>query len=155
MPEKSSPKVIANKSKAYGYNYTSLGDIALAGFEIPKMRTTVFGENEYIEYLDSSGSWQQGAKVVIPEMKGSNEAQKYGAALSYARRYTALLALQLSCEDDKKIEEAQFNPDQVLKDISKANSAKELKDLYERVPEKFRKQLTPNFTKRKLELGES
>ena len=37
-------------------------------------------------------------------MKGSNSAQRYGSAITYARRYTTLLALSLACDDDKKIE---------------------------------------------------
>ena len=99
-------KIIGNSSKAYGYNYASLGDIARAGYTIPKMRVKPTDNGEYVEYLDDKGEWQIGAKVVVPDMKSSNDAQKYGAAITYARRYTALLALQLVCDDDKKVETA-------------------------------------------------
>lgn len=99
-------KIIGNSSKAYGYNYASLGDIARAGYTIPKMRVRPTDNGEYVEYLDDNGEWQIGAKVVVPDMKSSNDAQKYGAAITYARRYTALLALQLVCDDDKKVETA-------------------------------------------------
>ena len=91
--------IINNSSKAYGYNYASLGDIARAGHTIPKMRIKPTDNGEFVEYLDDKGEWQIGAKVVVPDMKGSNDAQAYGAALTYARRYTALLALQLVCDD--------------------------------------------------------
>ena len=99
-------KIIGNSSKAYGYNYASLGDIARAGYTIPKMRVKPTDSGEYVEYQDDNGEWQIGAKVVVPDMKGSNDAQRYGAAITYARRYTALLALQLVCDEDKKVETA-------------------------------------------------
>ena len=99
----SQTKVVKNRSKAYGYNYTSLADIANAGFEIPKMRVRPTEFGEFIEYFDGN-EWQTGAKIVVPDMKGSNEAQRYGSALTYARRYTALMSLQLVCADDQDIE---------------------------------------------------
>ena len=37
-------KIVANTSKAYGYNYASLGDIALQGFKIPKMKMEQYKE---------------------------------------------------------------------------------------------------------------
>lgn len=96
--------VVKADSKAYGYNYASLADIAKQGFEIPKMRSVVIEGLEYIEYLDDIGEWQQGARIVIPEMKGMNAAQAYGSALTYARRYTAQMALALASDDDAKME---------------------------------------------------
>ena len=96
--------VITNKSKAFNYNYTSLADIVNAGQELPQMRIKPTENGEYIEYLDDKGEWQIGARVVIPDMKGSNDAQKYGAAISYARRYTAQLAFKLATTDDQAVE---------------------------------------------------
>ena len=98
-------KIVANTSKAYGYNYASLSDIANQGFTIPKMKTGTDGEKEYVYYYDAElKEWVRGAEIVVPEMKGSNSAQRYGSAITYARRYTTLLALSLACDDDKKIE---------------------------------------------------
>lgn len=105
-------KIVANTSKAYGYNYAALSDIAKQGFTIPKMKTGTEGEREYVYYLDAEiNEWIRGAEIVIPENIVSsngknkmNKAQLYGSALTYARRYTCLLALQLACDDDKKIE---------------------------------------------------
>ena len=96
--------VITNKSKAFNYNYTSLADIVNAGLELPQMRLKPTENGEYIEYLDDKGEWQIGARVVVPDMKGSNDAQKYGAAISYARRFTAQLALKIATTDDQAIE---------------------------------------------------
>lgn len=100
-----SEQLVGNRSKAYGYNYASLGDIALQGFVIPKMRTVTTEYGEFVQYYDSDlNEWQMGARIVIPEMKGSNSAQCYGSALTYARRYTVQMALGLACDEDKKLE---------------------------------------------------
>lgn len=96
-------KVVKNASQAYGYTYTSLADLAKAGIKIPKMRVKATEQGEYIEYWDGT-DWQTGAKVVVPQMKGSNEAQMYGSALTYARRYTVMLAESVACDDDSKLE---------------------------------------------------
>lgn len=99
-------KIVSNASKAYGYNYASLADIINQGFTIPKMKTgTDINGREYVYYFDTElNEWMRGAEIIVPEMKGSNSAQRYGSAITYARRYTAHLALQLACDDDKKLE---------------------------------------------------
>ena len=142
-------KLVKNTSKAYGYNYASLGDIVKQGFEIPKMRVTTHEGNDYVEYFDGK-EWQQGARVVVPDMKGSNEAQRYGSALTYARRYTAQMALQLVCDDDTKIETQVMKPivvkpktdkidfAEVRKQIEKAESIESVRKIYASVPEKLR-----------------
>lgn len=100
-----STKVIKNKSKAYGYNFTSLADIADVGVEIPKMRIAIVDGRDYIEWFDDAREdWNLGAQIIVPELKNSNKAQAYGAAVSYARRYTTLMARQLACDDDKGLE---------------------------------------------------
>lgn len=96
--------VVKNNSKAYGYNYASLGDIVNQGFDIPQMRIKPTEFGEFVEWLDKNGEWQMGSKIVVPDMKGMNAAQAYGSALTYARRYTALMALALVCDDDKALE---------------------------------------------------
>ncbi len=101
----SEKNVVANRSKAYGYNYASLGDIAAQGFTIPKMKTGTEEGREYVYYFDTDlKEWVRGAEVVIPQVKGMNVAQMYGSALTYARRYTTLMALSLVCDEDKKLE---------------------------------------------------
>ena len=107
-------KIVKNDSQGYGYNYASLSDIAKQGFEIPKMKTESDDlGNEYVCYLDGN-EWIRGAKVVVPEnivnKEGKNKmnaAQLYGSALTYARRYTTLMALSLVCEDDKNLENTE------------------------------------------------
>ena len=97
--------VVANKSKAYGYNYASLGDIALQGFQIPKMKTGTEEGKEYVYCYDQElKEWIRGAEIIIPQMKSMNEAQRYGSGLTYARRYSVLMFLGLVCDEDKKLE---------------------------------------------------
>jgi len=109
MSEKSS-KIIKASSKAgsdkFGFSYASLSDIAKAGIELPKMRLTVVDGKQFIEYLDGD-DWQLGAEVITDfKSPGMNACQAYGSALTYARRYTAQLALGLAVDDDKNVETA-------------------------------------------------
>ena len=97
--------VVASVTQGYGYNYASLSDIANQGFKIPMMKTGTENGKEYIYWLDeTTNEWIRGAEIVIPASKGMNEAQLYGSALTYARRYTVLMADCLATDDDKKIE---------------------------------------------------
>lgn len=104
--------VVANASKGYGYNYAALSDIANQGFPIPKMKTGTEDGKEYVFYLDEDlKEWVRGAEIVIPEnilnrdgKPKMNRAQLYGSALTYARRYTVLMADSLVCDDDKQLE---------------------------------------------------
>ena len=98
--------IVKNGTEGYGYNYASLSDIAKQGYKIPKMKVINSDGADYVYYYDEDlKDWQQGARIVQPNQKGMNEAQMYGSALTYARRYTTLMALGLACDDDKKIEE--------------------------------------------------
>lgn len=128
--------IVANKSKAYGYNYASLGDIAQQGFQIPKMKTGTEDGREYVFYYDSElKEWIRGALVVVPEMKGMNTAQQYGSALTYARRYTTLMALSLACDDDKKLEATAPKGQNLwdgLEDKGLKDLADEFRSLYEK-----------------------
>lgn len=109
--------IVKNDSAGYGYNYASLSDIAKQGFNIPKMKTETdqFTQKEYVFYFDKDiNEWIRGAQVVVPEnivnasgKNKMNSAQLYGSALTYARRYTTLMALQLACEDDKALENTE------------------------------------------------
>lgn len=107
VENKSNAKVVKNASSGYGYKYSSLADLAEAGIDIPKMRVKPTEFGEFIEYLDKDGNWQIGAKIVEFEAKGMNHAQMYGAALTYARRYTVHMAEHVACDDDKGVESSK------------------------------------------------
>lgn len=102
------PKIVKNASRAgggkYSYSYSSLADIVKQGFNVPVMRVAVVDGMQFVEFKDEDGNWQQGAQVVPLDSGSMNSVQKYGASLTYARRYTTLMALGLVCGDDDKIE---------------------------------------------------
>lgn len=100
-------KIIKNASTGYGYHYASLADFARADVDIPKMTTKLVDGIEYIYYKDGD-EWLQGARVVVEfESKSMNAAQAYGAALTYARRYTVALAAGIATDDDDEAEKAK------------------------------------------------
>lgn len=113
MSEKKEPenKIIKAASKAgkaggYGFSYASLSDIVKEGHALPKMRLAVIDGRQFIEY-ESAGEWLLGAEVITDfKSPGMNACQAYGSALTYARRYTAQLALGLAVDDDKNVETA-------------------------------------------------
>lgn len=175
MQVKDDSQIIKAASKGYNYNYASLADIAKAGKTIPKMRVKPTENGDYIEYLDDNNEWQIGAKIVIPEMVKSNEAQKYGAAVTYARRVTAQLALSLVCSDDDKVEthskeDAKANEERnasrmsfddikdklgTLKTLTEVNAfAKEVNDIYPNPTDKQRWAIRSMFAIRRDEIKE-
>lgn len=100
-------KIVKNSTQGYGYKYASLADLARAEVKIPKMRVHPSEFGEFIEYLDEDGRWQTGARVVLFESKSMNAAQIYGAALTYARRYTVQMAQAIACDDDEGVEKSK------------------------------------------------
>lgn len=98
-------RIVKNQSSGYGYKYSNLADLHRAGVNIPKMRVKADEFGEFIEYYDETEkAWQQGARIVLIESKQMNAAQAYGAALTYARRYTVQMAEKVACDDDDAIE---------------------------------------------------
>lgn len=157
-----SKSLVKNSSKAYGYNYASLADIVKQGFEIPKMRIAVHEGNDYIEYWDGK-EWQLGARVVVPDMRGSNEAQRYGAAITYARRMTCMMCLSLAGTDDEKIETAdkesyeynskpKFDLKKADLEIRLAQTPDEVRRIYAEAPEKLQQYLRKGCEARIKEL---
>lgn len=133
--------LVGNKSNGYNYKYTSLGDLVLAGVELPPMRVAVLVDGEQtpimangqpIEYVEAyiGNEWQRGARIVIPSGNKMNEAQLYGSALTYARRYTALTLLGIACDDDNKIEIRTKEEAEAQQKQSTEDTTKELKELY-------------------------
>ena len=106
-------QIIGNKSEGHNYHYANLADIARQGIELPPMRVVPLtdsngvlqtdGNGNPIEYVEAfvNGEWVRGARIVVPSNSRSNEAQNYGAALTYARRYTVLTLLGIACEELK------------------------------------------------------
>ena len=101
-------KIVKNKSQGYNYKYSNLADLHRAGIEIPKMRVKPTEFGEFIEYYDEeTKDWQIGAKIVEIQSNSMNAAQAYGAALTYARRYTVQMAKSVACDDDDAVENTE------------------------------------------------
>lgn len=99
-----------NKNKeGYGYQYTDLAEIHRY-LENNNARYVQKVEridgDDYIftrRYIDGKweDEWLQGCRVVNATLSGkSNPAQEHGSALTYARRYSLLMAFGLATEDD-------------------------------------------------------
>lgn len=133
-------QIIGNKSEGHNYHYANLADIARQGIELPPMRVVPLtdahdviqtdGNGNPIEYVEAfvNDGWVRGARIVIPSNSRSNEAQNYGAALTYARRYTVLTLLGIACDDDDKIE-SHSDADQKANENA---ALEELKTLYDK-----------------------
>ena len=161
-------QIVKSKSEAYGYNYASLADIVNQGFKLPVMETRNIDGETFMGWLDDKGEWHQGAPLIVPEMKGMNAAQAMGSALTYARRYTAQMALGLACDDDAKLEKTKGGPEptgkvygnkidfkQVREKIQTIDNIVELLKYWNglKLSEKQAEVLKKDFTKRKAELG--
>mgnify|MGYP000874072716 CR=1 FL=1 len=134
--------ILKKEKEGYGYKYTELSQI-----------------NEYLDsigirYKHSMGTDEKGDYIIttpiiegkalepirgcrIPEVvlsKNNNPAQEYGAAVTYARRYSLLMAFGLATEDDdaecltqkkdnlKQIPQVnKIQPTRILKDIPGQN----------------------------------
>ena len=161
-------QIVKSESKAYGYNYASLADIVNQGFTLPVMETRNIDGETFMGWLDDKQNWHQGAPLIVPEMKGMNAAQAMGSALTYARRYTAQMALGLACDDDAKLEKTSGAPEatgkvygskidfrQVREKINEITDANELEKYWQelKLSEKQANILKGDFAKRKAELG--
>ena len=100
---------VSKNKQGYGYKYTDLAQIheylEANGMRYIQFINRIDGE-DYIftkRYID--GKWDeeaiQGCKVVNATLSGkSNPAQEHGSALTYARRYSLLMAFGLATDDD-------------------------------------------------------
>lgn len=163
-----SKQIVKSESKAYGYNYASLADIVNQGFRLPIMETRNIDGETFMGWLDEQNQWHQGAPLIVPEMKGMNAAQAMGSALTYARRYTAQMALGLACDDDAKLKKTKSGPvatgkvygskvdfAKIRDQLATIENPNELVKYWKglKLSEKQADVLRPAFAKRRAELG--
>ena len=101
-------------SSGYGYKYTSLdavveairGDLSANGLSFVQMPDTPpveFGVSVGLttRLMHVSGQWLESTLVIpVPQVGKANEAQQYGAALTYARRYALTSMLGVVADED-------------------------------------------------------
>lgn len=101
-------------SSGYGYKYTSLdvvvesirkslSDNGLAFVQMPSTPPVEFGVSVALttRLMHTSGQWVEDTLVIpVPAVGKANEAQAYGAALTYARRYALTSILGIVADED-------------------------------------------------------
>ena len=102
-------KTTINKNaRGHNYNYTDLAEVNKYCEEnkIQYYQTTkrIEGDDYIFTHLTIDGKEQterQGSRIVDAVLMGiKNPAQEQGSAITYARRYSLLMALGLATEDD-------------------------------------------------------
>ena len=105
-------ETILNKnSEGYGYKYTDIAEIHKYLEEngmkyYQEIQTSEINGFDYImTYRFINGEWEEkpkrGCRVVDATLQGiKNPAQEQGSALTYARRYSLLMAFGLATDDD-------------------------------------------------------
>lgn len=89
-------------------------------------------------FLHESGESMSGGKLFVPATK--HDAQGYGSALSYARRYSLMASCGIAPEDDdgnaatksapQRQPRARFDPDETFVLIANASTVKALTNIY-------------------------
>lgn len=118
--------IVKKNAKAYKYNYTDLAEITKLldrnGIEYYQYVAPHENGSDYIITVivdQSTGKEREvmGCKIIEPRAgQTDNPAQFYGAALTYARRYSLLMAFGLATTDDDAASLRQSKP-ATLKEI--------------------------------------
>lgn len=100
---------LKKNAKGYGYMYTDLAQIheylEQEGMRYIQSVERIDGDDYVLTKRFVDGKWEdgwiRGCRVVQATLKGvNNPAQEQGSALTYARRYSVLMAFGLATTDD-------------------------------------------------------
>lgn len=109
VEEKEVSTKVAKNKEGYGYKYTDLAQIHEYLESINARYIQKIERIEGEDYIftkrcfnkEWENEWIQGCKIVDAVLSGiKNPAQEQGSALTYARRYSLLMAFGLATEDD-------------------------------------------------------
>jgi len=108
---------LKRNGSGYGYRYTDLSEIhrylEQVGFRYFQVIETDGGDDFVITHvLDATGKELRKCRGCrVAKITGKNAAQDYGSALTYARRYSLLLAFGLATSDDDAATLTPIKPD--------------------------------------------
>ena len=164
--------VLKKLSEGYGYKYTELSTIHE---ELEKQNITYYQYIEYdanadadyiytvLNYGGDEKSARRGCRVVLGDTMKS-AAQEQGSALTYARRYSLLMALGWATEDDdgdnvgksvKRVARNKIDFKQVRDHLSEITSVDELNSYWVslKLSDKQAEVLKGDFAERKVKIG--
>lgn len=166
--EKTTKKtVLKKKAKGYNYKYTDLAGIheylEEKNYTYWQEVEELNGEERIITHIlnkdDKEIRRAVGCKIIFIALQGKqNATQEYGSGITYARRYSLLMALGLATEDDdaeimtkgtttKSSPRIDFT--EVRQQIKNAQSMEELMKIYSTIPESLTQYFTTDFTNAK------
>lgn len=103
--------ILKNNTQGYGYKYCELSEIVKAleeqgmtFYQYTDTDPNTLKDYIYTVIVDKDGKERKalrGSEIILATLSGKNNpAQEMGASLTYARRYSLLMALGLATEDD-------------------------------------------------------
>ena len=128
---------VKKKSNGYNYKYAELAQIheELEAQDITYYQYIDYDQNADADYIytviikgDKESSPRRGCRVIIGHEAKMSAAQAQGSALTYARRYSLLMALGWATEDDDGASAGKQTPAQISRYSGNKVSFPEVRD---------------------------
>lgn len=123
---------VSKNADGYGYKYTDIAEIhnwlEEQGYQYQQYVEVIDG-NDYIVTIPILNGEKQapmrGCRVVSAQLNGkSNPAQEHGAAITYARRYSLLMAFGLATTDDDVQCQTTYEKSEKGKNVTELENSK-------------------------------